>query len=70
MFHMQAYAAEKEQKNCSYPMYKLAKDLKVEPLNCILLSLQHERTLLKAFYKRETPHTDLHSSGDIMCTDY
>ena len=29
MFHMQAYAAEKEQKNCSYPMYKLAKDLKM-----------------------------------------
>ena len=41
MFHLHAFAAESEQHDCYNSIKKLAKDLKVGPLNCILLSPQH-----------------------------
>ena len=42
MLHIQAFAAEREQRSCSSSMYKLAEDFKVGQLNSIFLSLQHE----------------------------
>ena len=35
MLNMQANAAVSEQQNCSYSMLKLARELKVGPLDCI-----------------------------------
>ena len=45
MLNMQAYAAVKEQQNCSNSMLKLARDLKFGPLDCILSALHTERNL-------------------------
>ena len=60
MFRMRAFAAEGERQNCSSSMWKLAKDLKVGPLNYVFLSLQHEPNFISALHKRETPNTQLH----------
>ena len=42
MLNMQANAAVSEQQNCSNSMWKLARDLKVGPLDCIWSALHTE----------------------------
>ena len=64
----QAFAAESEQRNCSNSMWKLAKDLKVEPLNCILLSLQHEPNFFLALYRREMLNSQQHLVVKVVHT--
>ena len=60
---MQAKAAEGEQQNRSNSMYKLAKDLKVGPLNCIFLALQTQLNfILGPIQMRNRKHTTASSS--------
>ena len=48
MLNMQANAAVSEQQNCSNSILKLARDLKIEPLDCIWYALHTEHNFVFA----------------------
>ena len=60
--HIHAYAAESEQQNCSNSTWKLARDLKVGPLDCARSALHTETysTSFLAHYRCKFSNTQQH----------